>query len=394
MQKLESLTRIQLTNICGLTSVIKAFDQFPSTLESLSVDGCEDLATLLPSDDTAQNLVNLREVYVKSCPRLSSLQEIDVLPGLRSLTITKCGALELLPNKISFLENLSIGNCPSLKTVMKLQDCSTSLNFLSINRWVNLNLTNLLGSGHDYTSLTSIFLWRCDGLESFPHGGLPTPNLRHLDMDGCRHLKSLPDQMDLLSALLFLSVFSCDSLITLFPQGDIPPNLTYLDVVSCASLMELFPKQNIPPNLSYLNISDCQKLRPLGEWGLHTLTSLNSFKFSGFPELVSLTNNVDEEHCVLPPSLTSLSLRWLPNLETLSNGFQSLTSLQHMYIEDCPKLVALPLEGQLQKLLSLSIDGCPRLKKRCLKNKGDHWPIIADIPDVRIDCRSIYDPCP
>ncbi|XP_022898589.1 putative disease resistance protein At3g14460 [Olea europaea var. sylvestris] len=394
MQKLESLTRIKLTNICGLTSVIKAFDQFPSTLESLSVDGCEDLVTLLPSDDTAQNLVNLRKVYVESCPQLSSLQEIDVLPGLRSLTIAKCGALELLPNKISFLEKLIIKDCPLLKTVMKLQDCSTSLNDLSICTWVNLNLTNLLGSGHDYTSLTDITLWDCDGLESFPDGGLPTPNLRRLLIGYCRHLKSLPDQMDLLSALLFLLVSSCDSLITLFPQGDIPPNLTDLDVMSCASLITLFPKQNIPPNLSRLDISYCQKLRPLGEWGLHTLTSLDSFSFSGCPELVSLTNNADEEHCVLPPSLTTLSLIGLLNLETLSNGFQSLTSLQHICIDECPKLVALPLEGQLQKLSGLHIYRCPRLAKRCLKNKGDYWPIIADIPDVRIGSRSIHDPCP
>ncbi|CAA2974824.1 disease resistance RPP13 1 [Olea europaea subsp. europaea] len=394
MRKLESLTRIQLTNICGLTSVIKAFDQFPSTLESLSVDGCEDLVTLLPSDDTAQNLVSLWEVYVESCPRLSSLQEIDVLPGLRSLTITKCGALELLSNKISFLEKLNITDCPSLKTVMKLQDCSTTLNCLSIYSWVNLNLTNLLGSGHNYTSLTSISLFRCDGLESFPHGGLPTPNLSRLSIGGCRHLKSLPDQMDLLSALLVLWVDSCASLITLFPQGDIPPNLTHLDVMNCASLMELFPKQNIPPNLYFLTIRFCQKLRPLGEWGLHTLTSLNSFLFSGCAELVSLTNNADEEHCVLPPSLTWLFLIDLPNLETLSNGLQSLTSLRHIYIHDCPKLVALPSEGQLQKLLSLRIEHCPRLQKRCLMNKGDYWPIIADIPNVEIDSRSIYDPCP
>ncbi|CAI9781938.1 unnamed protein product [Fraxinus pennsylvanica] len=368
LQNLESLTQIKLNKIFGLTSIIKAFVQFPFTLQSLSVGECDDLVTLWPNDNTVRNLVNLREVLVESCPKVVSLQEIDVLPHLRGLAISRCGALELLPNKISCLEELSIIECPSLKVMMKLQDCSTTLrNLFIMDSWVNLNLTNLLGSGHIYQSLTRLWIEFCDGLESFPHGGLPTPNLGDLRIKDCKHLKSLPDRMDLLSSL---------------------------EVSNCASLMELFPQENIPPNLSDLTIENCGKLKPLGEWGLHKLISLTYFRFGGCPELVSFTNNADEEHCVLPPSLTQLSLSHLPNLETLSKGLQSLTSLQHLSIYFCPKLKALPMKDHLKKLLSLDISGCTRLEKRCLKKKGDYWPIIADIPDVQIDDRSIYDPSP
>ncbi|CAI9775091.1 unnamed protein product [Fraxinus pennsylvanica] len=372
MQNLESLTQIELKKIFGLTSIIKAFVQFPFTLESLSVDECDDLVTLWPSDNTARNLVKLRKVHVKSCPKLASLQEINVLPNLRILEIQECGVLELLPNKISCLERLAIDQCPSLKTMMKLQDCSTSLRYLEImNSWLNWNLTNLLGSGHNYQSLTLLCIIGCDGLESFPHGGLPTPNLSALYINNCKHLKSLPDRMDLLSSL------------------------SVLRFINCASLMELFPQENIPPNLSILEIRNCGKLKPLGEWGLHKLTSLEEFEFGGCcPELVSFTNNADEEHCVLPPSLTSLSLYELPNLETLSKGLQSLTSLQELNIDGCPKLEALPMEDQLKKLLRLRIVCCPLLNKRCLKNKGDYWPIIADIPLVVIDDHSVFDSRP
>ncbi|CAI9781928.1 unnamed protein product [Fraxinus pennsylvanica] len=239
-----------------------------------------------------------------------------------------------------------------------------------MNSWVNLNLTNLLGSGHNYQSLAFLFISDCDGLESFPHGGLPTPNLVDLTIVDCKHLKSLPDRMDLLSSL------------------------SSLEVYNCASLMELFPQENIPPNLSDLTIKNCGKLKPLGEWGLHKLTSLEYFSFGGCPELVSFTNNADEEHCVLPPSLIYLILRDLPNLETLSKGFQSLTSLRILSIKNCPKLEALPMEAHLKKLERLHIRGCPLLNKQCLKNKGDYWPIIADIPFVLIDGRSIYDSRP
>ncbi|CAA2992591.1 disease resistance RPP13 1 [Olea europaea subsp. europaea] len=369
MQNLKSLTSIKLWRIVGLTSIIKAFEQFPFTLKSVTIGECRNLETLWPGDSTARNLVDLQHVDIDSCPRLLSLQEIDVLPDLRRLYIRNCGALELLPNKISCLESLYIDNCPSLRTMMKLQDCSTSLDYLNISR-VNLNLANLLGSGSNYQSLTELCIWSCDGLELFPNGGLPTPNLKQLRISDCQHLKSLPNRMDLLSSL------------------------SSLEVSSCASLMELFPQENIPPNLSSLEIRNCGKLKPPGEWGLHKLTSLNSFSFGGCLELVSFTNNADEEHCVLPPSLTSLWLDNLPNLETLSKGFQSLTILQHLNIDSCPKLEALPLGDYLEKLLSLNIRGCPLLKKRCLKNKGDYWSIIADIPDVEIDSRSIYDPCP
>ncbi|XP_022844055.1 putative disease resistance protein At3g14460 isoform X2 [Olea europaea var. sylvestris] len=366
MQNLKSLTSIQLSRIVGLTSIIKAFEQFPFTLKSVTVGECHNLETLWPGDSTARNLVDLQHVDIGSCPKLFSLQEIDVLPDLRRLYIRNCEALKLLPNKISCLENLSIENCPLLRTMMKLQDCSPSLDYLNITH-VNLNLANLLGSGSNYQSLTDLRIKSCDGLELFPNGGLPTPNLKRLWIRECQHLKSLPDRMDLLSSL---------------------------DVSSCASLMELFPQENIPPNLSSLQIRNCGKLKPPGEWGLHKLTSLNHFTFGGCPELVSFTNNADEEHCVLPPSLTILSLDDLPNLETLSKGFQSLTILQELNIYRCPKLEALPMGDYLEKLLSLHIRGCPLLEKRCLKNKGDYWPIIADIPDVQIDSRSIYYPCP
>ncbi|XP_022889154.1 putative disease resistance protein At3g14460, partial [Olea europaea var. sylvestris] len=370
MKNLESLAKIELKKIFGLTSVIKAFVQFPFTLEDFVVDGCDDLVTLWPSDNSIRNLVNLWKVCVRSCSQLLSLQEIDVLPGLRRLEIEDCDALELLPDKMTCLERLEIRMCPSLKMMMMLQDCCTSLIILGIGHWLNLNLTNLLGSGHSYQSLTELDLWFCDGLESFPHGGLPTPNLKVIRIANCQHLKSLPDRMDLLSSLSELGAYNC------------------------ASLMELFPQENIPPILSELGVTRCGKLKPLGEWGLHKLTSLNSFGFGGCPELISFANNRDEEHCVLPPSLFELMLNDLPNLETLSKGFQKLTSLRFLFIAKCPKLEALPMDDQLKKLSVLMIKDCPLLKKRCLKNKGDYWPIIADIPQVEIDDRSIYNPCP
>lgn len=163
----------------------------------------------------------------------------------------------------------------------------------------------------------------------------------------------------------------------------------YLVVGYCPSLTELFPQGNVPPILFQLSIRHCGNLKPLVELDLQKLTSLRHFLFGGNPELGSFTN---EGHYVLPPSLSKLELHELPNLKTLSEGFQNLTSLRHLVIDKCPKLVALPMEDRVDKLSSLLIGGCTLLKKRCLKNKGDYWPTIADIPYVEIDGLSVYDP--
>ncbi|XP_022866622.1 putative disease resistance protein At3g14460 [Olea europaea var. sylvestris] len=364
MHNLESLTQLNLEKIFRLTSVSKAFMQFPFALENLEVCDCNDLETLWPSDRIAQSLVNLRRLSVNTCPKLLTLRDIDALPVLRDLRILKCESLEFVPNSISCLKSLEIRNCSSLKTMMKLQDCNTSLEFLSVEMRVNFNLTNLLGSVHNYTSLHRLHIYFCDGLESFPPGGLPTPNLKCLFTHDCQQLKSLPDRMELISSL--------ESLL----------------VTRCPLLVEPFPQRKFPPNLTDLSFCNCGNLKPLGEWGLHKITSLEIFQLSlCYQELISFSNddNDDDNNHLLPPSIRKLNLFDFPNLESLTKGFQNLTSLRHLWISRCPKLVALPMEDQLDRLWSLHIDKCPLLKKRCLKNEGDYWKIIADIPDIEID---------
>ncbi|KAL2514485.1 putative disease resistance RPP13-like protein 1 [Forsythia ovata] len=368
MHNLTSLTHLKLVKISGLKSVLEVFEQFPLKLENFEIDDCEDLVTLWPSENIVQRLVNLQKVCVKWCPKLLSIQKIGVIG---SLDIDNCASLESLPDNITSCRDLKIINCPSLKMMTTLEDCSTSLEHLTIRDWVNLNLTNLLGCSHNYSSLARLFIYDCDGLESFPQGGLPIPNLRYLEINGCRNLRSLPDRMEQLLCL------------------------EDLNVVYCPSLTESSHQRNIPPNLISLTISN-SGVKPLGELDLHKLTSLE-FLYLGsvYQELVSFSNDNDQ-HYLLPPSLKSLSLWNLPNLEILSTGFQNLTSLRHLHLWSCPKLEALPMEDHLYNLLSLSISNCPLLKKRCLRNEGDYWPIIADIPNVEIDYRSIYDPesCP
>ena len=275
---------------------------------------------------------------------------------LEKLWIKNCSSLKFFPTGElpSTLELLCIWGCANLESISeKMSPNGTALEYLDIRGYPNLKfLPECL------TSLKELHIEDCGGLECFPKRGLSTPNLMHLRIWRCVNLRSLPQQMKNLTSVHTLSIRG-------FPG------------------VESFLEGGLPPNLTSLYVGLCQNLKtPISEWGLLTLTSLSELSICGvFPNMASFS----DEECLLPPSLTYLSISELESLTSLA--LQNLVSLTELGIDCCCKLSSLELPATLGRL---EITGCPIIKESCLKEKGGYWPNFSHIPCIQIDGSYIH----
>ncbi|KAL6125280.1 hypothetical protein ACLB2K_073339 [Fragaria x ananassa] len=117
---------------------------------------------------------------------------------------------------------------------------------------------------------------------------------------------------------------------------------------------------------------------------LHRLNSLKELWIQGVdPKLVSFPP--EEMEMLLPKSLIKIRIGDFPKLRRLSSkALQSLSSLESLRIEDCPKLASIPEEYLPISLTQLHISNCPLLKKRYRPGKAPHWPKICHIPYIQI----------
>ncbi|KAI7747129.1 hypothetical protein M8C21_014252 [Ambrosia artemisiifolia] len=166
-----------------------------------------------------------------------------------------------------------------------------------------------------------------------------------------------------------------------------------MQILYCPSLDFPFPGGSWPPNLSLLEIGELKK--PVSEWGMQKFpTSLVTLRLFGEDSdgLVSFAAAKGEEEedgissFILPSSLTELCIWGFKELESVSEGMQHLTCLQHLYIMFCPKVRDLP-ETLLPSLSTLTLWECSseELKEKCSESrKGKYWPLISQIPTLDI----------
>ncbi|XP_073122885.1 putative disease resistance RPP13-like protein 1 [Henckelia pumila] len=380
LKPLTKLRRMVIAECSQLVSLGEGAQQLPCSLEVLELFRCGSLTSL--SNDLS-NLGSLRELIIKNCAKFVDFPQKGIPPALKRLEILSCNGLKSLPGDISMLERLEIKECSSLKTwkmvfpttlkKLSIKNCTSlepvtefmfpqnnviSLEDLSLSNWPNFN--NFLHRLYNFSHLFELYLSKCYGLKSFPEQGLP-PNLRALSVEECQQLRSFPTRFRSMTCLTSLEIRSCPKL-------------------------ENFPNCDFPPNLSSLRIWDSKKFKPLNTWGLHRLESLQEFSICGGFKDLDLLGDTN----LFPPSLVRFSIARFPMLNSISKVLENLVLLRHLSVMNCGKLSLLPSEQLLEKLWHLEISECPLLSQRCLKDKGEFWPMIAGVPCVKIDGNHVY----
>uniref|UniRef100_F6HB71 Disease resistance RPP13-like protein 1 n=1 Tax=Vitis vinifera TaxID=29760 RepID=F6HB71_VITVI len=306
--------------------------EFPR-LQELSIRLCPKLTGELP-----MHLSSLQELKLEDCLQLlvptlnvHAARELQLkrqtfgLPStLKSLSISDCTKLDLLLPKLfrchhPVLENLSIngGTCDSLLLSFSILNIFPRLTDFEINGLKGLEELCISISEGDPTSLRNLKIHRCPNLVYIQ---LPTLDSIYHEIRNCSKLRLLAHTH---SSLQKLGLEDCPEL--------------------------LLHREGLPSNLRELAIVRCNQLTSQVDWDLQKLTSLTRFIIQGGCEGVELFS----KECLLPSSLTYLSIYSLPNLKSLDNkGLQQLTSLLQLHIENCPEL-QFSTRSVLQRLISL-----------------------------------------
>ncbi|XP_024178444.1 disease resistance protein RGA2 isoform X2 [Rosa chinensis] len=345
-------------------------------------------------------LPHLKEVILNNMLELKEWQEEtyqslevdkwkeETYQPLRILKISGCPKLTKLPCCLSKLTVLEITRCESLETipfgpVMFI----TLVDNPVLKHWTreDLEVTIISDDGErqrvtaDLSSFSAqminVKIINCPELNALPRDLYP----QKLEIGGCRSLSDLPDE-DHSVRLQHLALDACheDTLVTRIPAASILQSLVISNITNLICL----PTWPSLPSLQALYIRDCEDLEYLSSQEnrmFERFTCLKVLSIQNCPKLVALPVEG------LPTSLQYLRIGSCAMLQSFGppDVLQKLGSLNDLYIEDCPALLSLPDNGLSTALLHLSIKQCPLLIERCGQEDGD-LPKIRDIPDLEI----------
>ncbi|XP_040967995.1 putative disease resistance protein At3g14460 [Gossypium hirsutum] len=284
-----------------------------SSLESLGILFCKKLSKI---GDGLSTSTSLKILDLRYCLNLSLIPKLEGFSSLQYLSIQGCNELEVLPitgrcsslenlcifkckklskigdglSTFTYLKDLDLHNCPNLKPITSLDGLSslTELKLDNVGEGWSCLLPNMFRSNTSLRSLRILnlpdLIWNPDDslgrlnclgeltvggfseeLEEFPFlssSQYLSASLRVLELIGWEKLKSLPPQLQFLTALEDLRILEFQGIEALPEWLGNLSSLRRLHIGSCSKLMYL-PSVDVMRSLSRLqeiSIAYCPQL--------------------------------------------------------------------------------------------------------------------------------------
>ncbi|XWS74552.1 hypothetical protein CRYUN_Cryun01aG0007900 [Craigia yunnanensis] len=333
--QLPSLKKVRIKGLLSVTRVGVEFfgKNVPNAFRSLESLEFEDMPkwenwNISEVDEEARKLPSLRGLLIRNCPELlGSIPEC--LPSLEKLVIFNCKRLVISIQSLPMLSELNIYGCN--KVEYEGSESDSSLKTVSLSKIPKFTCAaEWLGS----IKVESLVIDSCEefcwGLltKSISLGYLKIGNLpqlvsigaeeerqelmqylkipcciQQLVIENCERLEKLSTTLHYVTSLTLptrlkqLRIFSYEKLKSIaqeiqdnssLEKSGLPStNLKVLSLVSCEKLRALPDEEGIPTNLRQLRIGGPNICKPLIEWGLHRLTSLEILSIEdGCPDAV------------------------------------------------------------------------------------------------------------
>ncbi|CAN1245371.1 Disease resistance protein L6 [Linum grandiflorum] len=282
-------------------------------LEALEVSGSVSLDHL----HGLQNLVNLKELILKSCG-LKGLPNLSNMIKLHKLVIVECPLLSeiqglgelkrsLLHLEVSYCDRLA--HMDGLESLEALDSTTLSPDISNPLAMLTLKEDEVLNSHEPFPDLSRL------------------QNLQQLCITGWRQLQEVLG-LERLKSLSSLEMKACKSLRRL-PNLVGLDNLETLNVSGCIQVVDATGLDRLE-SLQKLNMSNCWAIEELPD--ISGMKSLNVLNVSECIKLVRVT------------------------------GLEKLESLEELYMVDCKSIKELPDMSGLENLMKLNLKGCTNLK--------------------------------